>query len=65
MIIKAMVNGRTWPKFELVQYYIYLFPVQVQRDRINRALERVGTVFIDDLGSSTLRSEIWPNLILI
>ena len=49
--VNSTVSDRTWPKFKLVQYYIYIFFLyKFKRDRINRALERVGTVFIDDLG---------------
>ena len=33
-----------------VSDYIYFFLYKFIRDRINSALERVGTVFIDDLG---------------
>ena len=33
-----------------VSDYIYIFLYKFKRDRINSALERVGTVFIDDLG---------------
>ena len=48
-----------------VSDYIYFFLYKFKRNRINSALERVGTVFIDDLGLSALSSEIWAKLILI
>ena len=28
--VNSKVSGRTWPYFELIQYYIYFFTVQVQ-----------------------------------